>query len=163
MSKLEKELSDYKGFPEFFQSVILATVSSEGTPYVSYAPFVMDAFKNFYIFVSDLATHTSHLKATGKTSVLFIEEETKSENIFGRKRLTFDCSATLIDRGSEEWSQIADRFQARFGNIIEVIRSMSDFHIFKLTPREGLFVNGFGKTYKVSGDDLNTLTPVTGK
>ena len=158
----EEILADYNNFPQHFASLLLATVSSEGNPYASYAPFVIDADKNIYIFASDLATHTSHLKTTGKASVLLIEDETKSQNIFGRKRLTFDCQATLIDKNTPQWNKTSARFQERFGQIIDILRNLSDFHIFQLTPKEGLFVSGFGAIYKVSGDRLNTLTPFRG-
>jgi heme iron utilization protein len=159
MSEQEKALSEYQSFLALFKSVIIATVNPEGCPHSSYAPFVVDASKNFYILISDLAAHASHLKATGKASLLLIEDENNTQSIFSRRRLTFDCSATLIDRNTQEWNKIADNFQQRFGNIIETLRNLSDFNIFQLTPKEGNFVIGFGGAYKVSGEDLNTLIP----
>ena len=160
--EFEKIVADYQKFPTQFQSIMLATTSLEGNPHASYAPFVMDPQKNFYILISDLATHASNLKTTGKGSILLIEDETKSDNIFGRKRLNFECSITIIDRESQEWSGIADRFQERFGKIIEVLRNLKDFNIFKLTPNEGRFVTGFAKAYKISSEDLNNLVHIRG-
>lgn len=163
MSELETVIVEYQNFPAQFESAVVATANSEGIPHASYAPFVMDADKNFYIFVSELANHASNLKATGKTSFLLIEDEAKSKNIFGRKRLTFECSATQIERATQEWNRIADMLQERFGSIVETLRNLGDFQIFKITPQEGLFVIGFGGAYKISGDDLNNLIPVRPK
>ena len=159
----EEILTSYNNFPGLFQSLLLATVSPQGNPCASYAPFVMDVEKNFYIFVSDLSAHTGNLKTTRGASVLLIEDEAKSQNIFARQRLSFDCQATLIDNNSSQWGEIAKRFQERFGQIIEMLRNLSDFHIFQLTPKEGLFVSGFGAAYKVSGEQLNTLTAFRSK
>lgn len=162
-AELDKILANYNNFPRLFQSLLLATVSPEGNPCASYAPFVMDADKNFYIFASDLSAHTSNLKTTGKVSVLLIEDEARSQNIFARQRLSFDCQATLMEKNSPHWDEIANQFQERFGQIIEMLRNLSDFHIFQLTPKEGLFISGFGAAYKVSGDRLNALTAFRGK
>ncbi|MDZ8186870.1 MAG: pyridoxamine 5'-phosphate oxidase family protein [Nostoc sp. ChiSLP02] len=161
MSQLENIQSEYEKFPEKFQSIIISTVSAQGIPNASYAPFVIDNSKNIYIYVSALATHTTNLDANPNVSVLFIEDEDKTKQIFGRTRLSFDCTATLIERETDKWNQIVEQFQGRFGQIIEVLRSLSDFRIFQLTPREGRFVIGFGAIYNISGDNLYQLVQVT--
>ncbi|MCF2148602.1 pyridoxamine 5'-phosphate oxidase family protein [Desmonostoc muscorum LEGE 12446] len=161
MSQVENIQAEYEKFPEQFESIIISTVSAEGIPNASYAPFVMDDAKNIYIYVSGLATHTTNLYANPHVSVLFIEDEAKSNQIFGRSRLSFDCTATLIERETDKWNQIVDQFQGRFGQIIEVLRGLSDFRIFQLTPREGRFVIGFGAIYNISGDNLYQLVQVT--
>ena len=76
--------------------------------------------------------------------------------------MTFDCEANLLDRDTEQWTEIVDRFQARFGEIIAMLRSLPDFRIFQLTPKSGRFVLGFGAAYAVEGEQLNQLTQVTG-
>lgn len=76
------------------RTVVLGTVSSGGIPNVSYAPFVMDEAKNIYIFVSKLSVHTSNIQANARASVMLIEDETKSKQIFARRRLRYSCSVT---------------------------------------------------------------------
>ena len=51
----QEALEAYHAFPQKFQSVMLATVSEQGIPHASYAPFVMDDNKNLYILASELA------------------------------------------------------------------------------------------------------------
>jgi heme iron utilization protein len=162
MSQLENIQTEYEKFPEAFESVIISTVSAEAIPNASYAPLVMDDSKNIYIYVSGLSTHTQNIYANPHVSVLFIEDEAKSNLIFARRRLSFDCTATLIERETDKWNQIVGQFQDRFGQIIEVLRGLSDFRIFQLTPSEGRFVVGFGKAYHISGDNLHQLVQITG-
>ncbi|MDZ7993894.1 MAG: HugZ family protein [Nostoc sp. EfeVER01] len=161
MSQLENIQTEYEKFPEAFESVIISTVSAKAIPNASYAPFVMDDSKNIYIYVSGLAIHTANLYANPHVSVLFIEDEAKTNQIFGRSRLSFDCTATLIERETDKWNQIVEKFQGRFGQIIEILRGLPDFRIFQLTPREGRFVVGFGAIYDIGGDNLHQLVPVT--
>ncbi|BAZ65413.1 pyridoxamine 5'-phosphate oxidase-related FMN-binding protein [Fischerella sp. NIES-4106] len=88
---------------------------------------------------------------------MLIEDEDKTEQIFARHRLTFECTATLIERDSDIWQEIMNNFHASFGEIMEVLSGLQDFRMFKLTPKEGRFVIGFGAAYFISGDNLNQL------
>jgi putative heme iron utilization protein len=162
MSQLEKVQAEYEKFTEQFQSVIISTVNAQGTPNASYAPFVMDNSQNIYIYVSGLSTHTKNIYANPHVCVLFIEDETQTNQIFARRRLSFDCTGTLIERETNQWNHIVEQFQQRFGEIIEVLRGLSDFRIFQLTPSEGRFVVGFGAAYHISGDNLQQLVQITG-
>ncbi len=163
MSQIEKAQAEYETFPQTVESVIIGTVSAEGIPNASYAPFVMDEAKNIYIYVSGLSTHTQNLHVNPHVSVLFIEDESKCDQIFARRRLSFDCTATLMERETEAWNQVVAEFQARFGELIAVFRSLPDFRIFRLTPSAGRFVIGFGTAYQISGEQLDTLVHLTGK
>ncbi len=147
----------YQDFPAQFKSVILSTVSAAGEPDASYAPFVIDAERNIYIFVSGLSAHTQNLSDTGKISVLFIQDETQTQQVFARKRLNYRCTAYLLERDNELWEAIAQQFESRFGNIIDMMKGLSDFRIFKLCPQSGRFVVGFGAAYSIDPNDLNRL------
>lgn len=156
MSKIEEAQAAYQGFTQQFESLILSTVSEDNQPNASYAPFVMDEVNNFYIFVSGLSTHTRNLYVN-QACIMFIDDESKTEQIFARRRLSFDCSPSLIERETKEWNQISDRFEERFGEMIQLFRSLPDFRIFKLTPTQGRFVIGFGAAYEITVDDFNSL------
>ncbi len=158
LTALEKAQIAYNQFPQQLQTIILSTMSEDGFPHTSYAPFVMDEAKNIYILASDLASHTQHLRNSGKASILFIAEESKTPQIFARTRLTFNCTATIIERETNQWESIVDQLQARFGEIVGMLRGLMDFHLFKLTPTQGQFVMGFGQAYQISGEKLDVLT-----
>jgi len=153
----EKLQQLYQTFPSQFESVILGTASPSAQPQASYAPCVIDEVKNIYVFVSGLSAHTQNLSMTGKASALFIEDESKTTQMFARKRLSYDCAAALIARDSEQWSEIVQKFETQFGSIIELMKDLPDFRIFQLQPSSGRFVLGFGKAYDVDPNDLDRL------
>ena len=64
MSQFEAIQAAYQTFTDQFQSAVICTVSQDGLPNASYAPFVMDDMKNIYIYVSGLSTHTQNLNVS---------------------------------------------------------------------------------------------------
>ncbi|MEC4804275.1 MAG: pyridoxamine 5'-phosphate oxidase family protein [Jaaginema sp. PMC 1080.18] len=163
MSKIEQARLEYQGFLDLFQSLVLSTANPQGIPNASYAPFVVDEFHNFYIYVSGLSTHTQNLQINPQASVLFLEDEAQTQQIFARRRLTFNCNTTFIERESEQWLKIINLFGAKFGDIIKLFRDLPDFRIFQLTPQEGRFVIGFGAAYQVNLAGETDLLPIQGK
>lgn len=147
----------YRTFPQQFRSLVLSTVTAKGAPHASYAPFVMDEQKAIYVFVSGLSAHTANLRATERASVLLIEDESKTEQIFARRRLSYDCAAQVLERNDRDWDAIAAQFAERFGGIIDVLKGLNDFDIFRLMPQSGQFVIGFGAAYRISGTQLDIL------
>lgn len=156
MSQFETAITAYQGFTDNFQSLVLATVHN-GIPDASYAPFVKDEDNNLYIYVSGLSSHTRNLQTVPLASVLFIEDESQTKQMFARRRLTFECTASLIERDTEVWNQIVNNFETRFGEIINLLRDLPDFRIIQLRPQKGRFVIGFGAAYEVDPNDLTTL------
>lgn len=161
MTRLENVQAAYLKFLESFESLILATVSSDGVPNASYAPFVRDEAQNFYLYVSGLALHTRNLLAVPRASILLIEDEQNCQQIFARTRLSFECRVTPIERETPLWNAIVDGFATRFGDTIEQMRALADFQVFQLTPEQGRFVQGFGAIYRIEREDLDRLQPIT--
>ncbi|ESA32572.1 heme iron utilization protein [Leptolyngbya sp. Heron Island J] len=159
MADLNRVTELYQEFPDNFRSIILSTVSADGIPQASYAPFLIDPDKTLYIYVSGLSTHTTNLKQTSRASILFIEDEAKANEIFARRRLTYDCTANALPRDTPQWQQLIDRFEQRFGQVIGLMKGLPDFQVFQLQPQSGQFVIGFGAAYRVDTDDLNRLLP----
>lgn len=152
----------YQEFSSLFDSVVICTVSGEGMPNASYAPCVIDGDKNIYTYVSGLSSHTQNLKVNPKASLLFIEDESKTEQIFARRRLSYDCEASLLTNDSPKRTEIDLKFGNKFGEIIQIFRDLPDFRIYKFTPIGGRFVVGFGAAYDVDTNDLNKLIHVKG-
>ena len=134
-----------------FKTLQMATASAAGEPEASYAPFVRTADNAFCICVSDLSRHTGHLVATARASVLVVEDESASPQLFARRRLVFECDAGQVARGSERWHALMDRFERKFGEVVQLIRPLADFRMFALAPRRGVFVKGFGQAYRIDG------------
>lgn len=130
------------------KSVILATVDAEGTPNASYAPFV-EIDNTFYILVSFMARHTKNLAAGRKTSVMLIEDEAATKQIYARERLTLETMPVQIARDTDEWATVAAKLKERHGKIVDILDEMTDFIMIALHPVKGAYVNGFGSAYFV--------------
>lgn len=159
---LEKALKEYTHLMGSFQSIQLATVGRDGTPEASYSPAVLDGDKNFYIFVSDMSAHTANMLASGTASAMVIADESASSQIFARKRATFSCRVSEIPRASKQGAAITERFAQKFGNVMDLIGEMGDFHLIRLEPLRGRVVLGFGRAFDVTGENLDELDHVKG-
>lgn len=146
-----------QAFSSQFQTVQLGTVSADGFPEASYAPYVSWQGR-YFVYLSDLARHTQNLLAKPHCSVLFIESEKEAANVFARKRLTLRCTSEEWMRGSKEFEVVLDYFSERFGKFFGVLRDLKDFHLFALSPTSGSYVAGFAKAYTLSGQDLGQIS-----
>ncbi|MDK9736308.1 heme utilization protein HutZ [Vibrio sp. D404a] len=144
---------EIKEFRQERRTLQLATVDEEGRPNVSYAPFVQNQ-EGYFVLISDIARHARNLKANPQVSLMMIEDEESSKQLYARKRLTFDATASVVERESELWTQVIAQMKDRFGEIIDGLSQLQDFSLFNLKAENGLFVKGFGQAYQVSGDDL---------
>lgn len=163
MAQFDEILAAYQAFPERRQSLMLSTVNPNGTPHASYAPFVRDEAGKLYIYVSGLSAHTQNLEQQGQVSVLLIDDEAETQQMFARNRLTYDCQVQPLERDTLQWQSITSRFESRFGNIVQMLRQLGDFQVFQLTPYAGRFVVGFGAAYDIDPDNPSQLVQVKGK
>lgn len=131
------------------KSVVLGTVDTEGNPNASYAPFVRIG-NTFYILVSFMARHTNNLRNLKKVSVMFIEDETDTKQVYARERLTLDALALQVERDTEEWHAGIEKLRAVHGRILDILTGMDDFIMIALNPVKGAYVNGFGSAYFVN-------------
>ncbi len=159
MTSFESVVHAYQTLPTTVHSLMLSTVTADGQPHASYAPFVMDQAHHLYIFTSGLSAHTRNLLDTAKAGILIIEDEANSQQIFARQRITYDCHTDVLERHSADWEAQADAFEQRFGDIIQMLRPLADFQIFRLTPYAGRFILGFGAAYDVDSEDIKQLVP----
>lgn len=149
-NRLGPEIQELK---EQALTIMLSTVDKEGNPNVSYAPFVINNGE-YQVLISTIARHARNLLEVPKVSLMIIEDESKSRQIFARRRLSFDASVRVLERHSEEWEQAIAALKARQGNMIDELAKMKDFNLFCFKPQQGLFVKGFGQAFQVSSDDL---------
>jgi len=129
-----------------FQSVQIATCH-QNTPFASYAPVLQETPK-FYLYLSQLATHTHNLLHNPQASLLFIENETEANNLFARQRATLSCDVRIIERDSEKWSQQLDKMEVEFGETVAMTRQLPDFVLFELLAQSAHYVVDFAKAYR---------------
>lgn len=150
MSLDEKLKHECEEFLSGFESVLLSTLNPDGTPDLSYAPFVDDDGM-FYIMASHLSAHTGNLLRSPQAALLFIEDERDCAQIYARRRLRFQCVAEHHPQTSPVWLQMVPKFADRFGEIIETLSALPDFQIFALRPLGGQWIKGFGKAFDFAG------------
>ena len=157
---LTKTKTEYLNFLKKFRSLHLSTIGKNGRPESSYAPFVVDKKNQFYIYISALASHTKNLLYDSRAGIMIIEPEDQAENIFARKRLTFDCDAEIVERESQDWMRMMPIFDDYAGELMQTLRMLTDFQLIRLKPNSGLFVKGFGKAYEIFGEKMDQLSHV---
>lgn len=158
----EEALEKLQTFTNEIKSIILATVDENANPFSSYTPFVEDEEGNYYVCVSSLVAHSHNMATTKKAHILFLEDESKAKSVFFRKRLYFDANVEKFEPNDKRTKKISKLFVDRFGETSALILSMNDFRIYKIIPKDGSFVLGFGSAFSVSSDK-KTLKVKTGK
>ncbi len=93
---------------------------------------------------------------------MLIEDEADSVQLLARRRLTFACAASEIARDDEAFTRTMVTLKRKFGEVMEHLETMSDFHLFRLRPARGRLVTGFGQAYDVDPLEWTQLTPVGG-
>ena len=147
-------LADMRQLCAQFRTVLMATSTTEGLPEISYSPYVI-VDKVLYVFLSDLSLHTGNLKSNPHASLLFIEDESTSENLHARRRVTYRAEVTLVERGDPDWNNVLSQMEERFGEIIPILKSLTDFHLFAMRTNDAVLVRGFADAHPVACDGFN--------
>ncbi|HOI84932.1 MAG TPA: pyridoxamine 5'-phosphate oxidase family protein [Acholeplasmataceae bacterium] len=142
-------------FTEGFKSVSIASLTQEGTPYISYAPFVKYE-NNYYIIISKMAKHYHNLRENPDASIMLIEDEHQASSIFFRKRLSYE----VVARFEESTPKVIEAFKERHGHMIDQLLTL-DFFIVNLKVKKGLLVLGPGKAFMV--DDCEHIIDQAGR
>ncbi|MCX6061908.1 MAG: pyridoxamine 5'-phosphate oxidase family protein [Campylobacterales bacterium] len=151
---------EVKLFLETFETLVMASITPTGEPHASTAPYVRMG-NDFYILISTVAQHGRNLLESGKVSLLFAEDESKTLQPFARKRATIEASISEIHRENPIFLEAIDRFKAHFDpDLVQSLSEMGDFHLFKLSPLSGSVVMGFGKAYRLN-ENLEVVTHIS--
>ena len=156
-------------FKASVKTLSLSTLTEAGRPNISYAPFIEDENGCFYLFLSQLASHTQDLLNQAinlpdnlpGASILLMEDEQDSRQLFARQRITYHCDISIIQADDSTYPDTLDSFENLFGSIIPLLRNLPDFILFKLTPTEGRYIQGFGKAYQLTGENLSELEHIS--
>lgn len=135
------------------KTLMLSTLDENNHPYASYAAFAVGR-DCLYVLVSDIAVHGVNLRIHPQASVLIIEDEDSAIELFARLRVTYQVEAEWIQVESDAWHVGIALLTERHGQRITNLSQLSDFRLFKLKPRGGRYVKGFGKAYQIDGGTL---------
>lgn len=153
---------EVESFLETFQTLIMASLTPEGEAHASTAPYVRVG-NDFYILISTVAQHGRNLLSSPNVSLLFVEDESQCVQPFARKRVTIEAVASELSREDELFTRVIERFRAHFDEeLVTSLTQMGDFHLFKLSPKSGSVVMGFGKAYRLD-ETLEVMTQIMGQ
>jgi putative heme iron utilization protein len=130
-----------------FRTIVLGTAGADGEPAASVVAAILDEAGAFVVYVSGLAVHTRHLQANPRASVLLAEAEAAAANPFARRRLTLACRAVPVEPSTDHHRALVAALRAKFGDIIDLLSGLPDFHLVRLIPERGRLVAGFGATF----------------
>jgi putative heme iron utilization protein len=149
-SKLQEEVLSFIASRKSLQ---LSSITKEGKPYASYAPFAIGD-ECLYVLLSEIAVHAINLQANPEASVLILEDEDSAGELFARIRVNYSMTVDMIDLDDEQWQKGIDILAERHGERIGNLSELNDFKLFKLSPTGGRYVKGFGRAYMLAGGSL---------
>ena len=153
---------EVESFLETFQTLVMASITSEGSPHASTAPYIRLGH-DFYILISTVAQHGRNLLSNPNVSLLFVEDESQCVQPFARKRVTIEAISVEINHSDENYRTVIERFCAHFDpELVTSLSKMGDFHLFKLSPKSGSVVMGFGQAYRLD-EHLEVMTQIMGQ
>ncbi len=149
MKKLTNDeiIEQFNTFDNDILSMTISSVNENCTPLTNYSPFVKDN-DSYYICVSSNLEHYTNMMNSKKAHILIIEDEKNASHIYARKRLYFNAVCQSVENEDE----IFALYDKRFGDSLSFLKTMDDFKIIKLIPKEKSLVLGFGAAYKMSID-----------
>lgn len=133
----------------------LATLSNRGVPYVSMAPFVVDAENaNLIIHISELAAHTRYLLQRPEAAFMICQSEQVGVPVHNLPRVSFQILAHHPVRESDEWLRIKEAYLQRFPSMSSMTMGLKDFHFFSLEILRVRQIAGFGLAKTLKADDV---------
>ena len=144
--KMKMEISDFIGN---FKSVIIGTVSEEGEPNASYAPF----FKyhgDSYLYVNETEAYFENFKKNGKASLLFIQDEGQAMVPSIRQRVTYNAEIEFLEK-NDYYNEILDEFQKNDFSI-QMTRNVPVFHLVRAKLASGRYVKGPRQAFDITKD-----------
>lgn len=112
-----------------------------------------DDFSAFYIHVSRLGKHTVDMEVDPRVSLLITETDDRRADPQTLARVSMHGIAEMLPRTDSSYAQVKKSYLERFPEA-EQLFSLGDFNIWKITPRSGRFVAGFGRAFNIVPETL---------
>jgi hypothetical protein len=134
----------------------LGTVHA-GAPYVSMVPYAIapDA-SGLVIHVSSLSSHTKHMRADPRVSLLVMQEEGGGTSALALPRASIQGTALEVAPDSPELPGLRAAYLERFPEASEMF-GFTDFSLFRIQPESVRFVAGFAQAHTFSAGSFARL------
>ena len=121
---------------------------------VAYA--VADDFSAFYIHVSKLGKHTTDMEKDPRVSLLITEKDDDRADPQTLARVAIRGVAEILPRTKSDYVEVRNIYLGRFPEA-EQLFSLGDFNFWKITPKGGRFVAGFGRAFNLVPETLKKV------
>lgn len=105
-------------------------------------------FSAFYIHVSKLGKHTTDMENDPHVSLLLTEADDHRPDPQTLARVSIQGTATLLPRDDPDYARVKAIYLKRFPEA-EQLFSLGDFNLWRITPKGGRFVAGFGRAFNI--------------
>lgn len=120
-------------------------------PYGSICPYVLTSTGEIIILVSNIALHTKNMKKTNRVSFTVFDMEAKNKQT--STRISVLADAEILSETSPSHAEYSDLY-CRFFPESKKFFEVHDFDFYILKPKFVHFIQGFGKIYKFTGNEL---------
>jgi putative heme iron utilization protein len=121
----------------------------DGEPNLAMVAYAVSAdFSAFYIHVSRLGRHTVDMETDPRVSLLIVESDDRRADPQTLARVSLRGIAEILPRSDTSYAQIKNIYLGRFPEV-EQLFSLGDFNLWKITPKGGRFVAGFGRAFNL--------------
>lgn len=132
----------------------LGTLGADSFPFVSMVPFAIETTSaRVVIHVSGLAAHSRNLLTAPNVSLLVMQAEVAGEPVHALPRVTLEGLASVLPRGSTEWTLARDAYLARFPDA-EPMTELGDFMFVGIAVQGARQVAGFGAARSLDAETL---------
>ena len=118
-----------------------------------------DDFSAFYLHVSRLGKHTTDMENDPRVSLLIAETDDRRADPQTLARVSIRGTAEILPRGASGYAQVRQNYLERFPEA-EQLFSLGDFNLWKITPKGGRFVAGFGRAFNLVPEALIKISTV---
>jgi len=123
-----------------YKAGVCATLDSEGSPYQSVMPFVIDKKGNPIVFISDLAEHTENINKKPNASFMVMRPDEKGDHFNGSRATMM---GKFVKVPHKEDTEVRKIYLEQFKEAKEWAE-FGDFHFYRLELKSVYYIGGFG-------------------
>jgi putative heme iron utilization protein len=132
----------------------------DGTPNLAMVAYACaEDFSAFYIHVSRLGKHTTDMEADPHVSLLIAEADDRRPDPQTLARVSIRGTAEVLPRSNPGYAQVRTIYLNRFPEA-EQFFSLGDFNLWRITPKAGRFVAGFGRAFNLVPEALRKVSSI---
>ena len=126
----------------------------EGEPNLAMVAYSFsEDFSTFHIHVSRLGKHTTDMESNPRVGLLINETDDRRPDPQTLARVSIRGMAEMLPRTDPGYAQVKKNYLERFPEA-EQLFSLGDFNLWKIMPKGGRFVAGFGRAFNLVPEAL---------